>query len=145
MLQTNAHARGKSSGGSTFAALHSHHPEWPKYQPWRLRRRFRERAVVFQLRHRPGYSNEQSLDLDRQLTDPYAGGVIDGARDGRRHPRQSDLTDPPSAKRIQLRVGDLDEMDLQRGHVRVCRDDVVGEIGIDRRAASRVVRSLLEE
>jgi hypothetical protein len=85
-------------------------------------------------------SNEQVLDLDRQLADPYAGGVVYGARDGRRHPRQSDLTDAAGAKLVQLRVGVLDEMDLQRGHVGVYRDDVVGEIGIDRCAVSRIVR-----
>src|SRR6267143_7303900 len=92
-----------------------------------------------------GCSNEQIFDLDRQLAHTYAGGVMDGARDRRGHPRQSDLADPPGAKLVQLRVGVLDEIDFQRGYVGVCRDDVVGEIGIDRRAVSRIVRSLLEQ
>src|SRR6267143_6979540 len=52
-----------------------------------------------------GCSNEQIFDLDRQLAHPYPGGVMDGARDGRGHPRQSDLADPASAKLVQLRVG----------------------------------------
>src|SRR3979490_966601 len=84
-------------------------------------------------------SNDEVLDLDRQLADPYTGRVVDGVRDGCRYSRQPDLADAARAQLVQVRVGEFHEMDVERGHVGVCRDDIVGEIGIDRCAVARIV------
>src|ERR1700730_17387046 len=84
-------------------------------------------------------SNDEILDLDRQLAEPYTGRMVDGVRDGRRHARQPDLADAARSQLVQVRVGEFHKMDFQRGPVGVCRDDVVGEIGIDRCAVARIV------
>src|ERR1700680_550208 len=84
-------------------------------------------------------SNDEVLDLDRQLAEPYTGRVVDGVRDGCRHSRQPDLADAARSKLVQVRVGEFHEMDVQRWYVGVCRDDIVGEIGIDRGAVTRIV------
>jgi hypothetical protein len=44
-------------------------------------------------------SNDEVLDPDRQLADPYTGRVVDGVRDGCRHSRQPDLADAARARR----------------------------------------------
>jgi hypothetical protein len=60
-------------------------------------------------------SNDEVLDFDRQLADPYTGRMVDGVRDGRRDSRQPDLADAARSQLVQVRVGEFHEWTSSEG------------------------------
>ena len=52
----------------------------------------------------------------------------------RRYPRQTNLGDTPCTQLVEDRIGMVQERNVQRGRIRIRRDDVIGEIAVDWRA-----------
>ena len=88
---------------------------------------------------------EQVLDLDRQFAHAHAGGVIGRGGDGGGDAGQADLADPAGAEFVDLLVGVIEEMHVDRRDVSVHRHHVVGEVAVDGRAVPRVVMRVLQQ
>src|SRR5258707_11122119 len=88
---------------------------------------------------------QQILDLYRQLPHADAGGVVNRISDCGGEAGQADLADAPRADLVNLVIGEVEEMDLDRGHVGVHRHHVVCQIAVDRRAALRGVDRVLQQ
>src|SRR6185436_16845091 len=80
-----------------------------------------------------------------QLTHANAGGVTDRISDRGGNARQADFTDPTRSQRVELLIGEIQEMHLDAWRVRVHSHDVVREVAIDRRARLRVVIRVFEQ
>src|ERR1700723_3252947 len=71
--------------------------------------------------------------------------MVDRPRDGGGYTGQANLADPPRTKFVDFFVGVVQEMNVDRRHVGVYRHYVVGQITVDRGAALRIVRRVLEQ
>src|SRR5207302_5315593 len=58
---------------------------------------------------------------------------------------QTNLADPACAKLVNLFVGEVEEMHVDRWRVGVNRHHVIGQITVDRRTALGIVRRVLEQ
>ncbi len=68
-----------------------------------------------------------------------------GVGDRRRRPGQADLAHAARAQPVQLEVGIVEEADVQVRDVGMGGHDVVGEVGVHRRAAAVVVLGAFEQ
>src|SRR5438132_8099513 len=89
--------------------------------------------------------SEQFVERDRQFPHANTRGVVHRSGNGGGHAGQADLADAARAKFINLFVGEVEEMHVDRGHVGVHGHYIVGEVTVDRRAALRIVRRVLEQ
>src|SRR6185295_19070029 len=84
-------------------------------------------------------------DLHRQFADTNAGRVVHCVRNRRRNPGEPDLADPTSAEFVDLFIGIVEEVYVNRRRIRVYSHYVVCQIAVDGRATLRVVSSMLKE
>src|SRR3954452_7651518 len=78
------------------------------------------------------------LAANRQVAHALAGRVIDGIGDRRCDPDHCNLSEAFHARAVELRIRLVDELDLDRADVGVHRNDILGEIGIQKTAIARV-------
>ena len=95
----------------------------------------------------PAIARDLDPSSPRSIQSGAHGGprVVDRRRDRGGDAGQADLADPACAKFVDLLVGEVEEMHLDRRHVGVDRHHVVGQIAVDRRAVLRIVRRVLEQ
>src|SRR5438874_7918678 len=75
--------------------------------------------------------SNQFVRRDRQIADAFAGSVKNCVRHCRRRAGDSDLADPARAKSRHMRIGLVDEIDVEFGRVRENRQVVFGQISVD--------------
>src|SRR5438105_7563073 len=73
----------------------------------------------------------QFVRRDRQIADAFAGSVKNCVRHCRWRAGDSNLADPARAKSWHMRIGLVDEIDLEFGRVREDRHLVLGQVSVD--------------
>ena len=82
---------------------------------------------------------------NRQLPDPLTGCMIDCVGDGGRGPGNPDFTHSASTDRIELQIGTVEKLHVNRGNVRVGRHQILRNVPIGDPTGSNVVLSSLQQ
>ena len=90
-------------------------------------------------------SHQQVFDLHWQFTNTNARCVVDRRGDRSGNAGQADLADPARTKFVDLFVGVIEEMHLDRRRVGIHCHDVVRQITVDRRTILRIVSGVLQQ
>ena len=85
------------------------------------------------------------VERDGKVADAFAGGVVDGVRDGGGGAGDADLSDAPRSEGVELVVGNADDGDVDLVDVGVDRDVVFGEVFVDGAAVGGVDEGLFQE
>src|SRR5258706_1313817 len=85
------------------------------------------------------------LNLHREFSHANACGMVDRRSDGSGDSGQADLADPARANFVDLLVGKVQEVHLDRWRVSVDCHNIVGQVAVDRRAGLGIVTGMFEQ
>src|ERR1700691_5650040 len=83
-------------------------------------------------------ASSERFDSNRQSSHSLAGGVVDGVRDRARRADAGYLADPLRADLAEHQIGRIEQLNLQRPHVRIRRNLILGDIVVQESAEARI-------